>query len=73
MIETDNIFTEIVTELQDELAGLRENIDAPTPFMQQKTTPAEFRKRHDSMSPGERKEMMEAMGRDTVLDLLRSK
>lgn len=73
MPESDNIFTEIVVELKDELAGLRENRATPTPFMMQKTTSSEFKKRHDAMSPGQRKEMLDTMGPDAVLGLLRSK
>lgn len=73
MIETDNIFTEIVLELQEEMANLREKRDEAIPFMKQKLSPAAVRKNLDSLPPGERKAMAADLGTENVLKLIRGK
>ena len=73
MPETDNIFTEIVVELQDEIAGLRENRARPTEFMKAKFSAAGFRKSLDKMPSMERQELLQSMGKEETLKLLRGK
>lgn len=73
MPETDNIFTEIVIELQDEIAGLRENRARPTAFMEEKLSPASFRKNLDKMPTDERQKLLQVLGQEEALKLLRSK
>jgi hypothetical protein len=72
-METDNIFTEIVKEMQDEMAGLRERNKPATPFMQEKLSPSQFRSKLDAMPPGERKEWSSDMKREDILSLVRGK
>jgi heme oxygenase len=72
-METDNIFTEIVKEMQDEIAGLRDDREKATPFMQEQVTRREYVKRLDEMSPGERKQILSEIGPDGLNALLRGK
>ena len=73
MPETDNIFTEIVIELQDELAELRENRATPTTFMEEELSPAGFRKKLDKMPSEERQKLLQSLGKEETLKLLRGK
>ena len=73
MPETDNIFTEIVVELQDEIAGLRENRARPTAFMHQELSAAGFRKNLDKMPSEERQKLLQSLGKEETLKLLRGK
>lgn len=68
---TDNIYTEIIQEMQEELRGLRENRKPATPFMQERLKPSALRKRIDKMTPGDRKELLGTLGREATLKILR--
>jgi hypothetical protein len=71
-MDTDNIFTEIVVEMKQELADLRDGRRPAIPFMQERVRPREMMKRIDAMSPGQRREMQEAMGSQSILQMLRN-
>lgn len=73
MPELDNIFTEIVIEMQDEIAGLRENRAQPTAFMKQELSPSGFRKNLDKMPSEERQKLLQSLGKEETLKLLRGK
>ena len=69
----ENIFTQIVQEMQGEIANMRATKPVPevTPFMKEKVKPSTTLKRSDRMTPAQRQEVANSLGRDGVLQMLR--
>ena len=68
-----NIFTEIVQEMQVEIANMRDTKPAPpvVPFMQEQVKPSKTLRQSDRMTPVQRQEVADSLGRDGVLKMLR--
>ena len=69
----ENIFTQIVQEMQGEIANMRDTKPSPevTPFMKEKVKPSKTLNRSDRMTPAQRQEVANSLGRDGVLQMLR--
>ena len=73
-MRTDNFMTNVVMDMQTELALLRRKRTPAQPFMTEKKSPSQVMKAMERMTPGERKEMMGKMGGDkAILDLIRER
>jgi hypothetical protein len=70
MAQTDNIATDVVMEMRDELADMRADRTPAQPFMTEKKSPAAALKAMERMTPGERKEMREKMGDDAMREIV---
>ena len=68
-----NIFTEIVQEMQGEIANMRDTKPVPpvVPFMQEQVKPSKTLRQSDRMTPAQRQEVANSLGRDGVLQMLR--
>ena len=68
-----NIFTEIVQEMQGEIANMRDTKPVPpvVPFMQEKVKPSKTLLQLDRMTPAQRQEVADSLGRNGVLKMLR--
>jgi hypothetical protein len=68
-----NIFTEIVQEMQGEIANMRDTKPVPpvVPFMQEKMKPSKTLRQSDRMTPAQRQEVADSLGRSGVLKMLR--
>ena len=68
-----NIFTEIVLEMQGEIANMRDTKPGPpvVPFMQEQVKPSKTLRQSDRMTPAQRQEVADSLGRNGVLKMLR--
>jgi hypothetical protein len=62
--------TNVVMDMQTELALLRSKRTPAQPFMTEKKSPKMILKAMERMTPGERKELREKMGDDTMRELI---
>jgi len=72
MPETDNIFTEVVIELREEMAAIREESEEfATKFLHEKVQPSQVMRRSSKMTPAQRKESIDSIGgRDALLKMI---
>ena len=61
---TDNIFTNVVQEMQQEVAALRDRREPVTPFMHEKVKPSVSLAQSDNMTKHQRREIIDGMGGD---------
>ena len=72
MPETDNIFTEVVIELREEMAAIREESEEfATKFLHEKVQPSQVMRRSSKMTLAQRKESLDSIGgRDALLEMI---
>ena len=66
-----NIMTQVVLELQQEIAEFRRDAEAVTPFMHEKVKPSVTLKRSDRMTRAQREEVAQSLGQEGVLKMIR--
>lgn len=72
MGSTNNFFTKVTKELKSELRLVREHRKQPAmPYMTEKVRSRELARRMDGMPKPERQKLVETMGAETVLRMLR--
>ena len=72
MPETDNIFTEIVMEMREEMVTLRADAeDNATRFLFEKVKPSKAKKKSGVMTDAQRRESLEEVGgKDALLKMV---
>jgi hypothetical protein len=68
-----SFLTDITIGLSERIAGFRKDTEEGQTYMTEKVRPSVLQKRFDTMLPAERREMVEKMGRDASLRLLRGR